>query len=218
MGFPLLCWQNEQWVGITSVQQQARFWYSAPPKWQPRTHVSLEKCHLSPHGVYNCTDGTQELTGEVETVQVSENQLGGKCIPVRLPHLSATSWNRKMHQVKWPPQHWVYVACRNERRTWVIWFPAPCTAFRENMVRGKGLNCHWWCSTSMSSSAVSIWSTIWWQDADCAFALPRNTQLLGYALPFEAQKLEIISDTVKLSWTIWTDRSRCSLANYSCHE
>lgn len=76
-----------------------------------------------------------------------------------------------------------------------------CTAYRES-VWGEGPGVplvmqHQYvllCCVHMENHLVG--------DADCAFALPWNTQLLGCALPFEAQKLEIISDTVKLSRTI----------------
>lgn len=46
--------------------------------WPPNhtgARVSLEKCHLSPHGVYNYTDGARELTGKVETTQIQKTSL-----------------------------------------------------------------------------------------------------------------------------------------------
>lgn len=64
-------------AGISSGLQQAGLWFSPPSKWQPvwppshaGTRVSLEKCHPSSHGVYNYTDGAQEITDEVEMAQV----------------------------------------------------------------------------------------------------------------------------------------------------
>lgn len=40
-------------------------------------HVSLEKCHLSPHGVCSYTDGAQELVGEAEKCKFRTPAWGG---------------------------------------------------------------------------------------------------------------------------------------------
>lgn len=109
--FPLLCSQKVQgwdffWPAagralvFGTIQMAASLW---PPN-HTGTLVSLEKCHLSPHGVYNCTDGAWEIADEAEMAQIQKTSLG-ECTQIWSPDSPATSWNVKTHQVEGPPPH-----------------------------------------------------------------------------------------------------------------
>lgn len=109
--FPLLHSQNVQgwdlfWLAagralvFCTIQMAASLW---PPS-HTGTRVSLEKCHPSPHGVYNYTDGTQEITDEAEMAQVQKTSLGKSAHKYSCPILPQGLETEKCH-MKWPLPH-----------------------------------------------------------------------------------------------------------------
>lgn len=69
-----------------TIQMAASLW---PPN-HTGTLVSLEKCHLSPHGVYNYTDAAREIADEAEMAQIQKTSLGERT-QIWLPYSPATS-------------------------------------------------------------------------------------------------------------------------------